>query len=103
MRTKVVGADFEGFLLAHKQPDLPSVLALQQPDLANAALLPLARIVIKAVQLALTADRCNACSKRPSGNTNTQAISRKTVASNHCMSEVVRLGQNDRCAILECQ
>lgn len=56
MRTKVIGADLEGLLLAHQQPDLSGVIALQQPDLANAALLPLARIVIKAVQLALTAE-----------------------------------------------
>ena len=60
MRTKVVGADLERLLLAHQQPNLSGVIALQQPDLANAALLPLARIIIKAVQLALTADRCNA-------------------------------------------
>ena len=56
--TKVVGADLQGLLLAHEQPDLPVVLALQQSDLPCAPLLPLPRLVVKAVQLALPACTC---------------------------------------------
>lgn len=60
MRTKVVGANLESLLLAHEQPDLSGFLALQQPDLPNAALLPFARVIVKAVQLALAASTCTA-------------------------------------------
>ncbi len=51
----MVGADLEGLLLAHEQADLAGVIALQQPHLPNATLLPLPRVVVEAVQLALAA------------------------------------------------
>ena len=53
--TKVVGPNLKGLFLPHEQPDLPVLLALQQADLPHAPLLPLPRVVVKAVQLAFPA------------------------------------------------
>ena len=54
----MVCADLQGLFLPHEQPNLPIVLALQQSDLPRASLLPLPRVVVKAVQLALPARAC---------------------------------------------
>lgn len=51
----MVCPDLQGLLLPVQQPDSVVLLVLQQADLPDASLLPLASIMIKSVQLALAA------------------------------------------------
>jgi hypothetical protein len=53
--TKMVGADLEGLGLAHDEADLGGLLVLQQLHGARPALLPLAPVLVEAVQLRLPA------------------------------------------------
>ena len=59
VRTKVVCADLEGFVLPHQQPRLLAVRVFQELGLADASFLPLFRFVVIAIELALPA--CRAC------------------------------------------
>jgi hypothetical protein len=47
----MVGADLERLVTPHDQPSLVADLVLQQPDVAGAALLPLAALAVKFEQL----------------------------------------------------
>jgi hypothetical protein len=53
--TDVICPDLQSLLLPVQQPDSVVLLVLQQPDLPDASLFPLASIMIKSVQLALAA------------------------------------------------
>lgn len=53
--TDVVGTDLQCLLLPHEQPDALVLLVFQQANPANTSLLPLSRIVVKAVEFAFAA------------------------------------------------
>lgn len=54
--TEVIGTDLEGLGLSHDEADLGSLLMLEQLNGTRAALLPLAPVLVKSVQLRLPTD-----------------------------------------------